>query len=178
MGENKETQIPKQNCSNEPKIQRRRKGYVPLSLDIRNTLKAEISRTGVGAVKLLQVADGAPADLTYLTVQAWVDGAAKQAREENLEFALSAWRSLPDTDWVSITDEIRAELKAEGTRTGKSPSALFRGLRPSEIGGLNASIVKNWIAGGTKTAKRKHLDFVLARWRALPSTTTSGKSGS
>lgn len=145
-----------------------RKGYVEISDEVRAELVMHADRTGIGAVRLLKDSIDCPEGLTYLNVQAWISGDIGSAQKSYLDYVLSRWKSLPDSDVVEITPEIISLLRSEAERTGTGVSALFRGVRPSEVGGMNASIVKNWLAGGTKMAKREHLEFVLERWKALP----------
>lgn len=169
---NEDNTIERNPQSEPPEHDRQRaifEGYVELTDDIRSQLKAEAKRTGLGTVLLLRQAENVPEGLTYLVAQSWITGDVMSAREYYLNFVIRAWAEQPDSEWIEITDEMREHMRSEAQRTGKAPSALFRGLRPSEIDGLNASIVKNWMSGGTTRAQKPKLDFVLERWRSLPS---------
>lgn len=67
---------------------------------------------------------------------------------------------------VPITDEIRAEFLRLREETGVSSRKLLRG-RHDKPDGLNASIIDQWMAGNTNTAKPDHLDYVLGLWNAV-----------
>lgn len=65
---------------------------------------------------------------------------------------------------VSITEEIRAELKRLNAETGVGPQRLLKGKadRPK---GLNSAIIYRWLDGTIRTAMAEHLDFVLREWQ-------------
>ena len=72
--------------------------------------------------------------------------------------------------YIPITDELRQKLIAERVRTGIGPTALMRGSvhdanRPKTLKGQTISL---WLSGKIVSARRSQLDYVLARWSALP----------
>jgi len=67
-------------------------------------------------------------------------------------------------DRITITEQIRAKLKADKGRTGVSARILMRGRRGEYPDGLRANMVDGWMSGRTATAKREHLDWVLQAW--------------
>ncbi len=69
---------------------------------------------------------------------------------------------------VPITQDIINILIAHRNRTNIAPRALFRGKRQSKPEGLQSNHIYNWIDGGTKTARKDHLDYVLNEWAKLP----------
>lgn len=75
--------------------------------------------------------------------------------------------------YIPITHELRQKLITERTRTGVGPTALMRGTandvdRPSTLKGQTISL---WLNGKILNARRSQLDYVLARWLALPDAT-------
>ena len=72
--------------------------------------------------------------------------------------------------YIPITDKLRQRLIAERARTGVGPTALMRGSvhdadRPKTLKGQTISL---WLSGKIMSARRSQLDYVLARWAALP----------
>ena len=68
---------------------------------------------------------------------------------------------------VQITNEVRDELIAERDRTGIGVSALLKNSRKEIPAGLNYVMVSQWMAGRITSARKDHLDYVLAKWRAI-----------
>tara|TARA_R110002110_G_scaffold67928_8_gene184408 strand:- start:2122 stop:2589 length:468 start_codon:yes stop_codon:yes gene_type:complete len=69
-------------------------------------------------------------------------------------------------DRIEITEEIRAHLKAEQERTGAGIQRLFRGTNDVRPEGLkSSSIVHNWLNGTHKSARKDHVDWVVAAYR-------------
>jgi hypothetical protein len=68
---------------------------------------------------------------------------------------------------VGISSAIRKELKAERKRTATTALALLRDAEDLPDG-LTGSLVNRWIGGIAKSAPQRQIDYVLARWRALP----------
>ncbi|NVD26788.1 hypothetical protein HUO14_02570 [Parasphingorhabdus flavimaris] len=69
-------------------------------------------------------------------------------------------------DRIEITEEIRAHLKAEQERTGAGIQRLFRGTNDVRPEGLkSSSIVHNWLNGTHKSARKEHVDWVVAAYR-------------
>ena len=76
--------------------------------------------------------------------------------------------------YVPITDEIRRKLESERERTGVGPTALMRGTahdpdRPKTLKGQTISL---WLSGKIESARLSQLDYVLARWTSLPTSTS------
>ena len=67
------------------------------------------------------------------------------------------------SDEITITDAIRAALRAEIRRTGVTAIMLLKGRRDVPDG-LAARTVNRWLAGLLSTARRSHLDYVMAQW--------------
>lgn len=140
---------------------------IPLTVDIVEQIRAEIARTGVGPTRLMKRANAPPEGLSAGIISHWLHRRIKTARRECLEYALDLWRSLPGDPLIQITSELRQKLHDEAARTGKGATAMMRGLRPSEHGGLSAATVKGWMLGRVKTAERDKVHFVLNRWSKI-----------
>lgn len=130
-------------------------------------IEREITRTGVGAVRLMKNAATRPEGLSYQLIQSWLGHHTKTARKDFVEFVLQEWRSLPSDETVKITPALQSEIRDEIERTGKGPSALFRGMRMQPDCTVTACNVKSWLSGNSQTAPRSQLEFVLAHWRSL-----------
>ena len=70
--------------------------FVPLGPELMAIMKAERDRTGFAGVRLLKNRTDKPEGLTGEKINSWLSGAAKMARSNHIDYALSAWRSLPD----------------------------------------------------------------------------------
>lgn len=68
---------------------------------------------------------------------------------------------------IVITEERRAALRAEQTRTGRGAISVF-GNDPDLPEGLRAQLVDNWITGRIRTAHGDYLRYVLGKWASLP----------
>lgn len=131
-------------------------------------MRQQIERTGLGPQALISKLDSPPPDLNKPLVAAWLSGSLKTARKDILDFVMEQWRQQPDTNLIELTSEIVAEMQNEKTRTGTGASALLRGVRPSEHNGLSSGMLRQWLSGRALRADKAHIDFVIARWKALP----------
>jgi len=59
-------------------------------------LQAQIERTGVDVVGLIEVAENKPEGLTSVMIQGWVNRQTRTARKDHFEYVLELWNSLPD----------------------------------------------------------------------------------
>lgn len=142
---------------------------IPITPDLHAKLLHEKNRTGVAAYGLFKVATSPPAGLKPNLVNSWLIGGVASARQDFVEYVLTLWQSLPDNPIIKITPAMRREMKDQARRTGKAPAAMMRGLRPSEIGGLTSTAIGAWMSGKIMTADRGKVEFVLERWRSIPS---------
>lgn len=141
---------------------------VKITEEILETMKAEISRTGVGAFALFSKIDNPPDRLNRSLIAAWLYGSLKTARKDLLDFVLEYWKTLPDCNLIDLTPELVAELSKEKERTGIGEVALLRGTRPSAHNGLCSAMVRQWLVGTAQRADKANVEFVMARWKALP----------
>lgn len=70
-------------------------------------------------------------------------------------------------DHIALTKAVRARLRAEHRRTDVTAMQLLDGSADLPVG-LTAGSVNRWINGLIRSAPRYHLDYVFARWAALP----------
>jgi len=131
-------------------------------------MRGHMKRTGFGVQKLLGHAESLPDGLNCSLVSSWFRGDIKTARKDYLDFVLMQWQALPDTNLIDLKPELIAAMNAEKQRTGVGECALLRGLRPNDHGGLSSEMVRQWLSGKAQRASQTHVDFVLARWKALP----------
>ena len=137
----------------------------PITPDIRLKLLAERDRTGLGPGALLSRLDDRPEGLGISAITGWLAGTVTTAPRHHLEYVLSEWQKAPARVW--ITPQFRAALARERDRTRVSPYALLKNLDDAPRR-LRPDMVSAWIAGRTLTAFQHHIDYVLAKWRALP----------
>ncbi|MBO6548561.1 MAG: hypothetical protein JJ964_02950 [Rhizobiales bacterium] len=71
-------------------------------------------------------------------------------------------------DIITITDKIRQILKAHQKRTNVKAIGLLKNTRRERPEGLTAYTIIHAIDGRKKKIHRKHLDYILEKWEALP----------
>ncbi len=137
---------------------------IPLTPEIRQKLRAHIERTGVGPQALLRGAGDKPQGLSSSVISKWLAG-GKTARRDHLAYVMHRWETVDPV--VPVTPLVLQALQLHKDRTGLTPEPLLRSAKtlPS---GLTTSIVRSWLEGRVKRAKRSHLDFVLAQWERCP----------
>jgi hypothetical protein len=141
--------------------------WVPVTPQIHRALLDHKVRTGTGTMKLLSQAANVPEGLSAGTINNWIDGAAKSAIKEHLDFVLAAYAALPDgLPKTAITASLRRKLRALQASTGLGPSALLRG-RKDILAGLSSGQIRGWTTGKIGTARADHLDCVLKLWREV-----------
>lgn len=143
--------------------------FVPITPELHRTLEEHRDRTGVGSRALLSRTPP-PEGLTFGMIDTWFNGLAASARQHHLEFVLAAYEALPPVEHVAITAKLRDELLAHRKRTGIGPYALLSG-RKDKPDDLRGAIVAAWVSGTIRTARSDHLQYVLERWKNLPSAT-------
>ena len=70
-------------------------------------------------------------------------------------------------DVIPLSKTLRQQLRDEVRRTGVTATMLLKN-EPKAPPGLTSSLVNRWIGGIVKEAPVAHIDFVRARWAALP----------
>lgn len=108
-----------------------------------------------------------PAGLTASKIEGWRSGKTRKAKKEDVEYVLSVWNSLPQYEFVEVTEDVSSMLRAYRDQSGVGPYALLRGRRADRPKGLKSPMVQRWLEGQAGGVRKDHLDFVLARWRAV-----------
>lgn len=162
---------------------------LPISKAIRQKLRSEIKRTGLTAIMLLQGADDLPEGLTVAHVNRWISGIVKAAPQSHIDYVLAKWASLGDNAGrigpdgvalpkrgrrhardaisISMTEEMRTQLRAEMARTGIGFADILNGADDAPDG-LNRRIIRGWLYGDVQKADQSYWHFVIARYAALP----------
>lgn len=157
--------------------------------ELRRTLKSELKRTGMTAIALLKGADDLPDGVTASVVNRWLGGLAKPRRQSDLDYVLNKLRALPTVpesprghaagrpgrrhprpgeEWIEVTPDMRAELRAEFERTGLRFDTVLNGA--SNIPeGLTARVVRGWLYDHAKTTRTAHWEFVMRCLNTAPS---------
>lgn len=130
---------------------------------------AELERlkdeTGLGPQKLLARAGKAPAGLYPAIIYSWLARKTSSARSEHFEFVMTAYRSV--TPVIEITDQRRARLQAELTRTGYQPKSLMNRLSPCPDD-LTPGLITRWKIGQVRSARRDLWRFVMDGLEVIP----------
>jgi hypothetical protein len=154
---------------------------IPLTEDIRETLKFELSRCGNTPKTLCHVLGASLPDLKPALISRWMSGAVGTAREDLLHGVLSALQRLPTAptpaarskvldkaerlDW---TDERKCALLAECERTKTKPGDLLRLQAETKPANLTGQRISNWLNRPTKTVPKHHYEWLLQAYRQLP----------
>lgn len=165
---------------------------------IRATLRAEMRRAGVTAIKLLKGRRNLPEKLDARTVNRWLVGLYLTAKRSDLKYVMELLAASPSDPgritgdgrklsrrgarhpvegetWINVTDEMAAHLRGELVRTGIESAGLLRGLE-SVPPGLTQRVVYGWLYRESDTTNKAHWDYVVARLRSLPDTGKTGRS--
>lgn len=146
-----------------------RPGYVEIAQTYLQALHALKARTGLGPNALMRGASDAPSKLDSTIIKGWMDGNAKSARPEYLDYVFKRWTEMPckEEAFVFIHEKELLDLNTEKTRTG---IGSFKLLKQSQDvpDGLSYRIIESWMSGQTVRAQKLHYDFTLELWRSLP----------
>lgn len=142
-------------------------GYIPLTDDIVQQLRAHQARTGIGPAQLLEDAEDKPPGLRTTDIRSWLAHRNKTAQKDLIDYVIRRWAAMPDQVVVPITPNMRDTLRREKQRTGLTlPNALVN--RPDIPDGLSVGMIHGWLYGQVKTARREYLDYVLGLLKHLP----------
>jgi len=137
--------------------------YIKLTPVRKKALRDERKRTQTGSHKLLK--NIYPKyGLIPGTIEHWFYG-ARSARKDQYEYVLELYAALPS--YVELTPLRQGAIKSEIERTAVGIHALFNKIEECQPG-LNAKIIANWLTH-TKFAKEAHYEYVLSRYKSLPS---------
>ncbi|MCG8532135.1 MAG: hypothetical protein MI749_15935, partial [Desulfovibrionales bacterium] len=148
-------------------------GYIELTPQIQDELKAHRDRTRVGGINLLKNAGNVPDGLTHSVVNSWlyvnVDRSHRTVRIDHLNFVLKAWSSLPDYshELVCLDPETVERLRTYHQNTDILIPDLLK-IMPGQPDGLRADMVHQWMSGKYRNVRQDHLEFVLKAWARVP----------
>lgn len=151
--------------------------HVRVTLSIRAELTRLMRRTAVSPETLLPEAPDAAQRLRDA-----MEGKARLASRVELDRALDRWRGLLDRrglplrkklaptkhERTALTDAVRHALRANWMRVGLSIEAFVAALEDPPPG-ITGGQIHRWITDhALRTARKDHLEFVLAAWSRLP----------
>jgi hypothetical protein len=158
--------------------------WVLIDKGIRQSLNAEIKRTGATALILQHNAPNWPEGLTVAFVNRVIGGLIKRAPQRQIDQIFAMWAALPDRGegpplqkhrkrepkppvgrpgYKIISDADRTALQAHRSRTRVGPAVLLDGA-PERPAGLTPATLAGWLDGRTKKALPEHVAYVLARY--------------
>ncbi len=141
-------------------------------------------RTNIGPEKLLKLGSSVPRGLTSPMICQWLYKKTKTAREDHLDFVLEQWEALPESKrrtfskgrtarlpqtmqgCVEVTPEIIKQLRELRNTTGVGVNHLLKKAKDLPEG-LTIGVVSGWFNGGTATARKDHLEYMVQKWEAL-----------
>lgn len=137
--------------------------YIPITDEIRATLRREAKRTGLGAAALLR--GKRPSEINGVNsgmVQTWVSGAVKTAHRDNLDYIIARWQSMPDKEdvWTPLTEEVRMNIRTEIVRTGMGIKRILHD-RDDVPQGLKESTLTSAVYGKVKKIRRRYIEYAL-----------------
>lgn len=135
-------------------------------------LAAEITRTGKGRKAIITyMGNNTPKGLTEGMIDTWHKGLVKTASSDHWNGLMAAYKTLPtkeNKEKIILTDNHRAQLEAEITRTGKGSAAILKlkeGHIPERI---EQSMIENWRTGNSKSAEPDHWNKLMDAYKTLP----------
>ncbi|GAB5469823.1 MAG: hypothetical protein Kilf2KO_28530 [Rhodospirillales bacterium] len=152
---------------------------VDITEAMRDTLKAETQRSGVGTVRLVKEFGPLPDGLSAHSVHGWINGAIKSVKQRHFEHVLGLYKTIPDTlantkrpvegrlDRVEVTVALREELRA--LHTGKPQNYLHEA--PA---GFTAVTMAQVLSGRNKTISTEVLEYLRNHSGAPPPATPRG----
>ncbi|MBP5857411.1 hypothetical protein KAJ83_10365 [Marivibrio halodurans] len=109
--------------------------------------------------------DHAPKGLGPDTVRRWLESGPRYADPDHVNWVLETCDGLLEAERfrVPVTPDIQARLMAAREKCEIGATDLLRHA-PDPPDGLTANMISAWINGSVNTARKDHLDWVLARW--------------
>lgn len=167
---------------------RQRKNRIELTDEIRDTLRAEMSRTALTDIALIKLIDkDHKVGLTTAVFKKWFNGPTAFAKQGQFSTVLEALKSYPDdygntkevhdklglkrrkvpAEQIAVKDFL-PDLQKEMKRTGLMPTAIMRLIGSGGPPGLKAFTITRWTTGKTDFADKTHVDCVLNLLRSIP----------
>ena len=136
-----------------------RPGYIKITTQQIEILKAHRERTGITEYALLSYSD----PVHWVTVSRWISGEIKSAKPDKIMFVLNKWSELPDNknDLIELTDDLKAKIReAIGSRNRR----IMFGSRNDLPEGFNNQLLGRMTAHkptSHKRVKREYVDYVF-----------------
>ena len=170
-------------CKALEQLPRRR---INITEKMRQDLKDQSERTGIGPSILLDQASECPEGLSATMISGWVHSYTQTVNKEHFDFVLDLWAGQPDLKVCKVKNK-RRSIKNRShlipiNRMPLSEELILvlepyrdAGLLPSQIfenakkvpEGLSTILVSKWLSRGAKTIEKKQFDYVLRRCKAL-----------
>lgn len=161
----------------------------PITKVVRQTLRAEIKRTGITAIMLLNEAHDIPDGLNAAHINRWMGGVITSAPARHVGYVIDRWAGLPDNAGsvsadggqrpkrgkrfadddarMAVTEAMSKELRAELARTGLDHATLTQRF-DNPPSGLTARIIRGWLYRDSATTNETYWNFVMAWLMATP----------
>ncbi|MEM7778759.1 MAG: hypothetical protein AAF697_00030 [Pseudomonadota bacterium] len=149
--------------------------YADISREIIEKLETEKRRTAMTPAALFKHCGLVPPDgLKAHSVNAWIRGKTKQAKQKHIDFVLTAYASFPNEGIkLKLTPERVINLRAEMARTGKTARDILL-LAPKPLPkALTAMLISRILSGKAETIKRDQWMCIMDTLDALPSIDAS-----
>lgn len=149
--------------------------YVDVTEEFIEKLGIEKSRTAMTPAVLFKHCDLTPPDgLKAHSVNAWIRGKTKQAKQEHIDFVLATYASFPDEGIkLKLTPERVTNLREEMARTGKTARDILLLAQKPLPKALTATLVSRVLTGKAETIKRDQWMCIMDTLDALPSIDAS-----
>lgn len=87
----------------------------------------------------------------------------KTAKQEHMDFVLTAWAKLETLDTAQVTDALLSELRYAHRRSGINAKMMVRWKDAGEMD-LSVSKIKHCLSGTVKTMRADHVAFMKRVW--------------
>lgn len=136
--------------------------YIIISEEQRQLLCFYQEKSGLKPQALLKGAGTEiPVGLNSTIIKKWLKEPGITARKDHFKFVLIKWgETLQSTARTRIDSRLRSEIIARFKVLQISPEAFMRNTKNIPPG-LNAPLIRSWILGKTKSARKDHINFVL-----------------
>lgn len=142
---------------------------VEITLDLRQKMKDEAERTGVGPAALMRgIRPSQMGGLHSSLINSWMAGRTTSAERDWLQFVLDRWENLPDHNdvWMELSERDKDYLRSELKRTGVSVPYLLKD-REDIPDKLYSAVVHNAL-GRQPRIRKEHFNYLKRILSALP----------
>ncbi len=144
--------------------------YVVLTEELIRELKSYKEQSAIGVKSFLKNCKDIPEGLSISIIESWLSGVRKSARKDYFEYVSEKWKDLSISPYryIKITDRKWEDLNYEKERTNVGALNLFKNI-DNIPEGLTYKMVAGWLSKTTGTARKDYFEYVLQKWRLLPS---------